>query len=69
MPEVTCGNCGGITNTAVAEYDEWEGWGGPPSGCYARWVNGRWVPGCRFDTGQDTLKKQFAQQIIEGETQ
>lgn len=45
MPATTCEKCGGVTNSAVSDYDFVVK---KATGCYARVENGIWVEGCSF---------------------
>lgn len=52
MPAVTCLNCGGLTNTAFADWINCEKnkgvdpWPKYADRCYQKYVDGEWVPGC-----------------------
>lgn len=65
MPAIPCA-CGGVTNTAVSEHlmlfeDN------KATECYAKWVDGKWVPGCGYHHA-DGFMKQFADGMIHKET-
>ena len=53
MPAVECLNCGGLTNTAFADWldckkndSKKEGWPQYADKCYMRHEGGEWVTGC-----------------------
>lgn len=55
MPAVECLNCGGLTNTAFADWLNCKKnkgaspWPKYANRCYQKWVDGEWVPGCAAD--------------------
>lgn len=52
MPAVICSKCGGKTNTAVSEVDNYSDWGNKADSCYAKLnEQGKWVPGCTQPNG------------------
>lgn len=64
MPVLKCNNCGGITNTAVSEFDFRDVDKGAHR-CYAKYEDGKWVEGCAYE---DSHKLYFdmAKLLIEG---
>ena len=49
MPAITCLRCGGMTNTAVADWLDSEA--GNARRCFVRWVDGVAEKGCAYDEG------------------
>ena len=65
MPELQCGRCGEMTNTALCDWVNAIDTGKAVC-CYARWdkVKG-WVKGCAFsDENADKFMVNFAQKAI-----
>jgi len=60
MSILICKNCGGITNTALCELSK----DLTTSKCYAKWVDGKWVIGCNYDTKSNHFMQKFAEGII-----
>lgn len=65
MPAVTC-QCGALTNSAISEYwlrvdQEHE----IAEGCYAKWVEDHWEPGCLYGTDRGSAIMQvMAREMI-----
>lgn len=66
MPGATCTNCGKLTNSATSNYwlrTEADGKtpkeGGVATECYAAFVDGKWVKGCKYDNARSWRKKML----------
>jgi hypothetical protein len=62
MPVITCNGCGGITNTAVSEWD-YRNLDKGATRCYGKWVDGKWTKGCAYGAA-NTLHKTIVDGFI-----
>ena len=67
VSRLICENCGGETNTAVAEYidrlDRIGKFDGKADKCYLKFVDGEWVEGCAYKEAEG-FDKHFANKIL-----
>lgn len=63
MPPVKCKGCGGDTNTAVSEVDVYKNVLEYADRCFAKMVDGKWVPGCAYGSA-NRYQKIFADSLF-----
>jgi len=67
MSVIVCRNCGGTTNTAMADWIHSRD--GKADRCYLKFENNLWVKGCAYDQADPVFTKPFIDEYLRDQPQ